>query len=373
MTKHHPGYGGIDLFLKRFCADPTRLKAALLAEPRLEDCADDQPLCRTGDLADCFWIVERGEFCIRSIHAITKRGPGEIIGEAAFFRTSGPNAARRGADVIARGRSSAWRIDRTVLDSLPLEEKVLWMEAICQALVVKLDEATDQRSSLTDDLDQHDVMVRRFVCPEGVQAVRAAMRTGTSQIAPVRKRALIWFSDIAGFSTYSEKLTPTEVADLLKLVTNPQGQQIEAAGGQIDKHMGDGVMAFWLCPDDARLAQAIQAGTRAALAAAEHVQAVVASRGLPLGIRIGLHVGDVAVGDFGSSDRIAFTIVGEPVNTASRYEQYKPGVGEPDGALRISADVYARLDETIRASFRPDPILIPAKHDRRYAAHLSIF
>ena len=373
MTTHEPGCGGIDLFLKRFCDDPARLKAALLAEPRLDDRADDQPLCRTGDPADCVWIVETGEFCIRSTHTVTKRGPGEIIGEAAFFRRSGPNAARRGADVIARGRSSAWKIDRAVLDRLPLEEKVLWLEAICQALVVKLDEATDQRSSLTGDLDEHDAMVRRFVCPEGIQAARAAMRTGAPQIVPTRKQALIWFSDIAGFSTYSEGLSPFEVAEVLRQLLDPQGEEILAAGGQIDKHMGDGVMAFWLCPDEARLRQAIAAGTRAALTAAQRVLGTVSEHGLPLGVRIGLHVGDVAVGDFGSAGRVAFTLVGEPVNRASRYEQYKPTPGEPNGAVRISDAVYALLDDTVRPSFRPDPILITAKHDRCFAAHLSTF
>lgn len=85
-----------------------------------------------------------------------------------------------------------------------------------------------------------------------------------------------------------------------------------------------------------------------------------------------LHLGDTIVGDFGAAGRSAYTIIGETVNTASRFEQYKPKDGQPDGAVRISDHVFGRLDAEGRARFSPEPFPMPAKHGRTYPAHFSI-
>ncbi|MGW5841081.1 adenylate/guanylate cyclase domain-containing protein [Methylorubrum extorquens] len=364
---------GVHRFLRRYLANPERLAAALVAEFDLVPCGEGHVLCQTGDEADCVWIVESGEFCIHQTHKLASRVSGDIIGEAAFFRPrqdGGP--ARRGADVIASRRSSAWKIDRTVLDALDPECKAMWLEAVCGALVVKLDEAVVHRAALTGEVVDIEGVIARFVCADGVQAALGAMRMAATKIKPVNKGMVVWFSDISGFSTYAEGLEPGAAAAALELMIEPQVRAISAAGGQVDKFLGDGLMAFWPCPDEARLVKAANAAAKAALVAVRDVRLTAADNDLPMGLRIGLHLGDTIVGDFGAAGRSAYTIIGETVNTASRFEQYKPKDGQPDGAVRISDHVFGRLDAEGRARFSPKPFPMPAKHGRTYPAHFSI-
>lgn len=364
---------GVHRFLRRHLAEPGRLADALVTELSLTQCREDDVLCGAGDDADCVWIVESGEFCIRSTHKIASRGPGDIIGEAAFFRPRlDGGAARRGADVIASRRASAWRIDRAVLDALDPECRASWMEAVSGALVVKLDEAVAHRAALTGEVGDIEGMVARFVCADGVEAALGALRAGAPKIKPVQKRVLVWFSDIAGFSTFSEGLKPGVVADALEVLVEPQVRAIREAGGQVDKFLGDGLMAFWPCQDDARMRRAVNGAVRAALTSSEEVRRIAAERAFPMGLRIGLHLGEAVIGDFGAAGRSAYTIIGETVNSASRFEQYKPKEGQPDGAVRISDRVFLHLEPEGRSRFRAEPFAMPAKHGRTYPAHLSI-
>lgn len=364
---------GVHRFLRRHVADPERLTAALVTEFALVSCAVDQVLCRAGDEADCIWIVETGEFCIATSHKVAMRGPGEIIGEAAFFRLrqdGGP--ARRGADVVASRRSKAWRLDRAILDDLDSECRAMWLEAICSALVAKLDEAVEHRAALTGEVGEIEGVIGRFVCSEGVQAALGAMQVSIPKIKPVKKHVVAWFSDISGFSAHAVGLDPAATADAVELLMEPQVRAISAAGGQVDKFLGDGLMAWWPALDDARLAKAANAAAMAALASVEEVRRIASDNGFEMGLRIGLHLGEAVVGDFGAAGRSAYTIIGETVNAASRYEQYKPKVGQPDGAVRISDRVYGRLDADGRSRFSPEPFAMPDKHGRTYPAHFSI-
>jgi class 3 adenylate cyclase len=176
---------------------------------------------------------------------------------------------------------------------------------------------------------------------------------------------------VAGFSALSEQLDADGVGDVLRRVIGPQVEEIEAAGGQIDKYMGDGVMAFWLCPDAARLARAAADAAAAAERAVARVSDTARRDALKIGIRIGLHAGEVAVGDFGGGQRIAFTLVGQVVNAAARYEQYKPKPGNRDGAIRLSDVVYGLLPQNGRGGFHPEPVAFVDKHDRPFTAYLS--
>lgn len=130
-------------------------------------------------------------------------------------------------------------------------------------------------------------------------------------------------------------------------------------------------MAFWLCPDAPRLSKGVAGATRAALEAARRVQAAAAEASAPVGIRIGLHLGEVSVGDFGGGDRIAFTIVGQPVNEAARYEQFKPDTQQSGGRVRVSDAVFELLPNDVRASFLPSPVEFFDKHRKRFVAFLS--
>lgn len=361
---------GVRLFLDGHGAASEALLKAFASDRRLKTVEDGGKLCLVGEDADCVWIVEEGHFRIELGSLVARRGPGELIGEMAFFR-GGATSAKRGNNVVADGRSTVWRIDRATLDGLSPADRALWLEAVARTLVSKLDEASEQRDRYAHDLAKSDRSIRRLVCPEGMEATSALLASDGNEIATVMTKAVIWFSDLVNFSTVAEGRPAADVGIMLRRLLKPQVAAIEAAGGQIDKHMGDGLMAFWLGPDEARLDRAVAAATRAALDAVSGVRRAAAGTGVAVGIRIGLHVGEVAIGDFGAGERIAFTLVGSAVNTAARFEQHKPAKGEPDGAVRISAAVHERLSDDLRDDFGPKPIEIVAKHDRRFAAYLS--
>ncbi len=137
-----------------------------------------------------------------------------------------------------------------------------------------------------------------------------------------RRRVTLFFSDLAGFTSLSERLSPEEVVSLLNDYLSRMTDIILEEEGTVDKFEGDAIMAFWGAP----LAQEDQ-GLRACRAALRQQAALgelnqrFADMGLPpLATRIGLHSGDAVVGNLGSQKRFDYTVIGDTVNLASRLE-----------------------------------------------------
>jgi len=132
----------------------------------------------------------------------------------------------------------------------------------------------------------------------------------------------ILFADIRGFTALSEGRLPYDVVFVLNRYFAAMGRAVEAAGGHVDKFIGDGVMALFGIESDA------QAGCREALAAARlmsgRLDELNSSLGAeldgPLRIGIGIHCGAVIVGEMGYGRAAAITAIGDAVNTASRLE-----------------------------------------------------
>jgi len=167
-----------------------------------------------------------------------------------------------------------------------------------------------------------------------------------------KKMTTIFFSDLAGFTTLSEKLPPEEVVHILNRYLERMTATIMENGGYIDKYEGDAVMAFWGAPlaSDDQASQAL----RAALRCQEQLQALnldFAKDGLPrLGMRIGINSGEVIVGNVGSPSKLGYTVIGDAVNLASRLEginkQYGTRVicGSLSGRMAAEQMILRRLD-----------------------------
>jgi adenylate cyclase len=132
----------------------------------------------------------------------------------------------------------------------------------------------------------------------------------------------IMFVDIRGFTALSEGRLPYDVVFVLNRYFAAMGRAVEAAGGRVDKFIGDGVMALF------GIERGAQAGCREALAAArlmsERIPELNASMQAeldrPLRIGIGIHCGPTIVGEMGYGNAAAITAIGDAVNTASRLE-----------------------------------------------------
>jgi adenylate cyclase len=137
-----------------------------------------------------------------------------------------------------------------------------------------------------------------------------------------RRHVTLFFSDLAGFTTISERLSAEEVVGLLNDYLSRMTDIILDEEGTVDKFEGDAIMAFWGAPlpQEDQALRACRAALRQQAALAElnhHFQ----DMGLPpLSMRIGLHSGEAVVGNLGSQKRFDYTAIGDTVNLASRLE-----------------------------------------------------
>jgi adenylate cyclase len=173
--------------------------------------------------------------------------------------------------------------------------------------------------------------LERYHSPAVIEEVMRRGAQDAAQGTVVRQAEVtVFFADLVGFTAYSERAHPEEVADLLEGYFTQSVEAIFRHGGTLDKFIGDCVMAFFGAP----VAQPDHA-LRAARAAIEVQQALRrwnaerAGRGqAEIYARIAINSGPVVVGDIGSDRRVDYTVLGNTVNVASRLEGSVAGPNE---------------------------------------------
>ncbi|MEY2953861.1 MAG: hypothetical protein RLZZ401_1948 [Pseudomonadota bacterium] len=152
---------------------------------------------------------------------------------------------------------------------------------------------------------------------------------GRYSMAASNKELTVLFCDMRGFTKMSEKMEPLLLQQLLNDVFSRLTNVIRANRGTIDKYMGDCVMAFWGAP--VGLPNHAELAIKSALRMVEVIHALNQSqlaKGLPeIGIGIGLNTGMMCVGDMGSQERQAYTVIGDAVNLGSRLEGLSKNYG----------------------------------------------
>lgn len=138
-----------------------------------------------------------------------------------------------------------------------------------------------------------------------------------------KKQLTMFFSDLEKFSSFSEKLDPPQLIDLLNIYLSDVGRILMEEGAYLDKFIGDAIVAFWNAPvvqaDHAR--RAVRAALRCQrLLLEKKADYSARAAGMPVRMRIGLNSGDVVVGNMGSADRFNYTMLGDAANLASRLE-----------------------------------------------------
>jgi adenylate cyclase len=151
--------------------------------------------------------------------------------------------------------------------------------------------------------------------------VRAVLASGArAELGGKTKPLTVFFSDLAGFTSLSESLSPDDLVKLLSGYFDEMTKVISSRRGTVDKFIGDGIMALWNAPHD-EPDHAVLA-CEAALACQRKLDEMKkADPSLSrVAARIGIATGDALVGNIGSSDRMNYTAMGDTVNLAARLE-----------------------------------------------------
>ncbi len=175
----------------------------------------------------------------------------------------------------------------------------------------------------------------------------------------------VLFSDIAGFTTLSEKLAPVTLFTLMSAYLSGMTEVLTKNGGTLDKYIGDAVMGFYGAPisqvDHAKRACTTALAMREKL---PEFNAGLVQQGLdPIDFRVGIASGKVMVGNIGSSDRFNYTVLGDTVNLASRLEGTSKEYGthilvaEPT-YLAVGDDFIFRKVDRIAVKGKTEGILI---------------
>ncbi|MDD5286702.1 MAG: adenylate/guanylate cyclase domain-containing protein [Desulfuromonadaceae bacterium] len=174
----------------------------------------------------------------------------------------------------------------------------------------------------------------------------------------------VLFTDVVGFTTISEKLTPKELALFMNQYLTAMTSIIYEHGGTVDKYIGDAIMAFWGAPlDDPDHALHAVEASLAMRTRMVTLQQEMKTQGFPeIKIGIGINSGQMRVGNMGSSFRVAYTVMGDAVNLASRLEgltrQYDTWiiVGEVTRA-KVEGVIWRDLD-LVRVKGKHEPVAI---------------
>jgi len=172
-----------------------------------------------------------------------------------------------------------------------------------------------------------------------------------------KKELTIFFADIRGFTSMSEKMKPEEIVGVLNRIFTMITEILFKYEGTLDKFIGDCVMAIWGAP--IALKNPEELAVRTAMEMQEKMktiqQELINEGKLPVGFGIGINTGEVVVGNIGSVQRMDYTVIGDEVNLASRVQ----GCAK-SGQVLITESTYNKIKDKIKVN-KLEPVKVKGK------------
>ncbi len=245
------------------------------------------------------------------------------------------NSGKRYYSGIIRDITERKKSEREILDSRSeLAEKALKLKDALEEINVKNEQLQDLSNKLAKYLSQQ---------------VYKSIFQGTKEvkIESYRKNLTIFFSDIQGFTELTDRVESEVLTNILNKYLNEMSKIAVEFGGTIDKFIGDAIMIFFGDPETGGEKHDAIACVKMAIKMRERMSELTKEwddLGIirPIQIRIGINSGFATVGNFGSEDRLDYTIVGGNVNLASRLES----AAAPDSIL-ISHSTFSLVKDEI--------------------------
>ncbi|MGJ0504768.1 MAG: adenylate/guanylate cyclase domain-containing protein [Methylocystis sp.] len=215
-------------------------------------------------------------------------------------------------------------------------------ERTLDALVTQRTQALEERNT---ELERLSARLSKYLSPQLYGTL--FKNKNVASISAKRKKLTIFFSDVVGFSEMTERLESEDITRMLNDFLNEMANLALAYGATIDKYIGDAVMIFFGDPET----RGVKEDAVACILMALDMQAMTRrlerrwrEHGLDqrFQIRIGVNTGYCTVGDFGSQERMDYTIVGHQVNVAARLEQ-----SAAPGSILISHETMTLVSDVI--------------------------
>lgn len=205
----------------------------------------------------------------------------------------------------------------------------------------------DQRKT---ELEALSAQLSKYLPPQIHEALFAGHYD--TRIATRRKKLTVFFSDIRNFTQTSESLQPEALTEYLNEYFSEMTRIALAHGATIDKYMGDAMMVFFGDPDSRGVREDARACVEMSLQMLERLKLLqqrwrAAGFDQPFEIRIGINTGYCNVGNFGSEQRLSYTIIGGEVNLAQRLESH----ADVDGIL-MSYETWVHVQDLVEVEPR---------------------
>ena len=222
-----------------------------------------------------------------------------------------------------------------------------------QTLLAENETANQRLKEKSEKLESIANRLAKYLSPQVYETIFSdRMREDESY---TRKNLTVFFSDIVSFTDISDTLEPEKLAHIINSYLSDMTEIAIANGGTIDKFIGDAVMVFFGDPDSAGEELDAFRCVKMALEMQQKIAQISRSwkskKGIShgLNVRMGNATGYCTVGNFGSSQRLDYTVLGSPVNMAARLESLCP-----PGEVLLSNDTASLLNDRVKTAFFDD-------------------
>ncbi len=226
---------------------------------------------------------------------------------------------------------------------LALSEKITYIEDMNLNLENTVKERTDVIESLLNKM-------KKYLSPQLYEAILEGSKDVDTR-KHTRKKLTIFFSDVVGFTSTTDSMEAEDISELLNSYLDSMAKIALKWGGTIDKFVGDAIMVFFGDPEF--ISDKIHALNAVSMALEMREKMVILRQewkdmgvDKPLHIRMGINTGYCTIGNFGSENRMDYTIIGGNVNLAARLET----AAESDTIL-ISHETYSLIKDQIECQY----------------------
>ena len=266
-------------------------------------------------------------------------------------KSTGDKPAPDSATLIRQVRVLERKLARSEESRVRLEEAKDRFDTLHRNLFRELDEQkalVDEKNTMLESLSSK---LSKYLAPQIYQSIFSGRQDVSLETK--RKKLTVFFSDIKDFTQITEDLQAEDLASLLNEYFTEMSRIALEHGATIDKFIGDAMLMFFGDPESKGVEEDAKACVRMAIAMQRRMKDLQEDwrdRGYehPFRMRIGINTGFCNVGNFGSNDRMDYTIIGGEVNLAARLESQ----ADPDGIL-VSYETYAAVRDMVDAEERP--------------------